>query len=86
MGTGFAQETRPVNDGTCWQTEAIATWSRCLCRIGFRWASYRPIPMKSYLITYRIPMNVLLDADSVIVERYVHGDHPLAKISELHGE
>jgi len=42
--------------------------------------------MKSYLFTYRIPMNVLLDADSVIVERYVHGDHLLAKISELHGE
>ena len=43
-------------------------------------------PTKSYLFTYRMPMNILVDADSVIVERYVHGDHLLAKISELHCE
>ena len=31
-------------------------------------------------------MNILFEADGVIVERYVRGDYLLAKISELHRE
>ena len=43
-------------------------------------------PTKSYLFTYRMPMNILFEADGVIVETSVRGDYLLAKTSELHGE